>query len=204
MLWSLSQRQLAHTLLPLGEIAQKEQVRALAEEAGLELAKKQDSQDICFIPDGDYPAYMAQQGMVLRAGNFITPTGEILGPHRGMEAYTIGQRRGLGMAFGERAYVLEKRGADVVVGAPEALFSRRVFVEHTNYLPFEALKEPLRVQAKLRYTPKTAQALLLPGEKGCELLFDEPQRAVTIGQTAVFYDGDLLLGGGEISGCGKE
>jgi len=115
-----------------------------------------------------------------------------------MEAYTVGQRRGLGMAFGERAYVLGKHGTDVVVGPPEKLFSETVRVENVNFIPFDTLESPMRVQAKLRYTPKTAEAVLTPTENGCELLFDEPQRAVTPGQTAVFYNGDTLLGGGTI------
>ncbi len=204
MLWSLSQRQLAHSLFPLGEMADKEAVRQVVRQAGLALAKKQDSQDICFVPEGDYLDYLMEQGLVPQKGNFITPEGKVLGQHRGMEAYTTGQRRGLGMAFGERAYVLGKRGTDVLIGANEDLFSKRVFVKDVNYLPFEKPDAPLRVQAKLRYTPRSAAALLNPTEAGCELLFDEPQRAVTAGQSAVFYDGDLLLGGGIICGWEQE
>ena len=204
MLCGLSQQQLAHSLFPLGEMENKEAVRSLAAEAGLHLSKKQDSQDICFVPDGDYMTYLTEQGLLPQKGNFITPEGTVLGPHRGMEAYTTGQRRGLGMAFGQRAYVLGKRGTDVVIGEPEYLFSRRVFVENVNYLPFERPASPIKVQAKLRYTPRSAEALLTPTQTGCELLFDEPQRAVTPGQTAAFYDGDLLLGGGIISGYEKE
>ena len=147
-------------------------------------------------------AYLESQGLVPQKGNFITPEGKVLGEHRGMEAYTTGQRRGLGMAFGERAYVLGKRGSDVLIGSNEALFSARVFVKDVNYLPFDRPKEPMRVEAKLRYTPRSASALLIPTDEGCTLVFDQPQRAVTNGQTAVFYDGDMLLGGGVI--CGRE
>ena len=198
MLCMLNQFQLAHTLFPLGEVVSKEETRALATEAGLDLAKKRDSQDICFVPDGDYMAYLTSHGVVPQEGNFIAPDGKIYGPHRGMEAYTVGQRRGLGMAFGERAYVLGKCGTDVIVGAPEGLFSTNVRVENVNFIPFDTLSAPIRVQAKLRYTPKTAEALLIPTDYGCQLQFDEPQRAVTPGQTAVFYDGNLVLGGGTI------
>lgn len=203
MLWSLSQEQLSRSLFPLGEMANKDEVRELVSQAGLSLAKKQDSQDICFVPDGDYMAYLQGQGLVPQKGNFITPEGKVLGQHRGMEAYTVGQRRGLGMAFGERAYVLGKRGTDVLIGSNEDLFSKRVFIKDVNYLPFEKPASPMRVEAKLRYTPKSATALLIPTQEGCTLLFDQPQRAVTLGQTAVFYDGDVLLGGGVIC-CSEE
>ena len=199
MLCMLNQFQLAHTLFPLGEVVSKDETRALAVEAGLDLAKKRDSQDICFVPDGDYMAYLTGRGLVPQKGNFVSVEGKIYGEHRGMEAYTVGQRRGLGMAFGERAYVLGKRGTDVVVGAPDGLFSTVVRVENVNYIPFDAPAAPMRVQAKLRYTPRTANALLVPTDYGCELHFDEPQRAVTPGQTAVFYDGETVLGGGIIA-----
>ena len=200
MLCGLSQWQLAHTLFPLGTVESKAEIRALAEQAGLELSRKQDSQDICFVPDGDYMAYLTAHGLVPRAGNFITADGRILAPHAGMEAYTTGQRRGLGIALGQRTYVLGKRGADVILGDEAGLFARRVAVGEVNYLPFEKPEAPMRVQAKLRYTTRFADALLLPTDYGCELRFDTPQRAPTQGQTAAFYDGDYLLGGGTILG----
>lgn len=198
MLCTLNQYQLAHTLFPLGEVQNKEQVRALAERAGLKLAGKHDSQDICFVPDGDYMGYLTLHGLVPQKGNYITIDGTVLAPHKGMEAYTTGQRRGLGIALGERTYVLGKRGTDVVLGVEEALYARRVSVRDVNYIPFDCPTQPLRVQAKLRYTTKFAPALLMPMADGCELLFDTPQRAVTPGQTAVFYDGGLVIGGGTI------
>ena len=204
MLCSLSQDQLAHTLFPLGEAADKESVRREALAAGLSLARKHDSQDICFVPDGDYMAYLTANGLKPQKGNFITADGSVLAPHRGMEAYTTGQRRGLGIALGERTYVLGKRGTDVVLGPEDQLYSRRVFVGGGNYFPFEAPPQPIRVEAKLRYTTKFAPALLTPTAEGCELLFDAPQRAVTPGQTAAFYDGERLVGGGTITGSEKE
>lgn len=198
VLCRLNQFQLAHTLFPLGEISSKEETRELVRQAGLELAKKHDSQDICFVPDGDYMGYLTSHGVVPQGGNFISPEGKIYGKHCGMEAYTVGQRRGLGLSFGQRVYVLGKRGTDVVLGDETGLFSRRVLLREVNFLPYDVLKEPMRVEAKLRYTTRTAPALLLPTEGGCELLFDEPQRAPTPGQTAAFYEGENVLGGGTI------
>jgi tRNA-specific 2-thiouridylase len=199
VLYGLTQHQLAHTLFPLGESCSKEENRALAQEAGLEVARKRDSQDICFVPDGDYLAYLTAHGLVPQKGNFITPSGEVLGEHRGLEAYTVGQRRGLGLAFGQRAYVLGKRGTDVILGENEMLFSTRVQVEQVNYIPFGELKAPMQVTAKLRYSAKAAAAVLYPTETGCRLEFEAPQRAVTPGQSAVFYNGDIVIGGGIIT-----
>lgn len=199
MLSALNQFQLAHTLFPLSDMENKEAVRQLVQQAGLQLARKHDSQDICFVPDGDYMAYLTAHGLVPQAGNFITPEGAILAPHRGMEGYTTGQRRGLGLSFGQRAYVLGKRGTDVVLGEESALYTTSVRVKDVNYIPFDRPEGPMRVQAKLRYTTKFSDALLLPEENGCTLLFDEPQRAATPGQTAAFYDGALVVGGGIIA-----
>lgn len=201
MLCKLNQFQLAHTLFPLAAMESKEAVRALAQEAGLQLARKHDSQDICFVPDGDYMAYLTAHGLVPQAGNYITPAGEVIAPHKGMEAYTTGQRRGLGISLGARVYVLGKRGCDVILGQESELYSRRVFVEDVNFIPFDKPAGPMPIHAKLRYTTKLSQALLVPTERGCELIFDTPQRAVTPGQTAAFYDGDLVVGGGTIANC---
>ena len=142
---------LSHRNCRMIPVEDKEQLRQLAMEAGLSLHGKKDSQDICFVPDGDYMAYLTAHGLIPREGNFIRPDGTVLGPHKGMEAYTVGQRRGLGLAFGERAYVLGKRGPDVVLGAAEGLLQEEVAVGEVNYLPFDRLDEPLRVEAKLRY-----------------------------------------------------
>jgi len=127
--------------------------------------------------------------------------GEDYGPHRGLEAYTLGQRRGLAVAAGSRIYVVGKRGCDVLLGPESMLYSRRVSVRDLNYLPFDAPDGEFYAEAKLRYTPRTARCLVRPREGGAELLFDEPQRAVTPGQTAVLYSGELLVGGGTITGA---
>lgn len=201
MLYRLSQHQLSHTILPLGDIT-KAQAREIAEACGLRLAHKHDSQDICFVPDGDYTAFLRASGMRLTKGRYRNMQGDDLGPHLGAESYTIGQRRGLRLSCGERVYVVKKDWPDVIIGPNEALFSRRVTVEDVNYIAQEHLDAPLRVTAKLRYTPNFAKALLIPTENGAELQFDEPQRAVTPGQAAVFYVDDYVLGGGTI--CGAE
>ena len=203
MLYSLSQAQLSRSVFPLGDYT-KARVREIAAELGLHLAAKHDSQDVCFIPDGDYCAYLVRRGVSLTPGRFRTMDGADLGPHRGAECYTIGQRRGLGLSAGERVYVLAKPWPDVTIGPNDALFSRRVTVENVNYIAVDRLDAPRRVRAKLRYTPRVAQALLIPSETGAELLFDEPQRAVTPGQSAVFYEDDYVLGGGIIAGAEKD
>ena len=144
-------------------------------------------------------AYLTTHGLIPQKGNFISPSGEVLGEHRGLEAYTVGQRRGLGLAFGQRAYVIGKQGTDVILGDNDLLFSTRVQVEQVNYIPFEDLDKPIEVTAKLRYSAKAAPAVLYPTETGCLLEFETPQRAITPGQSAVFYNGDIVIGGGIIS-----
>ena len=195
MLYALSQQQLSRVELPMAELS-KEKARQLAAELSLPVAEKHDSQDICFIPDGDYMAFLRGRGLVPTPGHFIGRDGTDYGAHKGQEAYTVGQRRGLELAFGERVYVTGKRGGDVYLGTNEDLFSGRVRIGDVNFIPFDVLSAPIRAQAKLRYTPKTADCTVYPTEYGAELVFDEPQRAVTPGQAAVLYDGDLLLGGG--------
>lgn len=197
MLCRLTQDQLAHTLFPLGDKT-KADARQMAESLGLSLAHKHDSQDICFIPDGDYLAFLISRGVTPKRGNFIDEAGNVLGAHKGMEAYTIGQRRGLECACGKRVYVLGKQGCDIVLGDNEKLFTDTVEVENVNYIPFDTLKEPLRVEAKVRYSQTASPATLSPTDFGAVLKFDTPQRAVTPGQTAVFYQDDLVLGGGYI------
>ena len=198
MLYSLSQAQLRRSRFPLGEYT-KDRVREIAAELGLTVARKHDSQDVCFIPDGDYAAYLQRRGITLTPGRFLDMEGRDLGPHQGAERYTIGQRRGLGLSCGERVYVVAKPWPDVVIGPNEALFSRRVQVKDVNYVAVDAVTAPRRVQAKLRYTPRMADATLIPTEDGAVLEFDAPQRAVTPGQAAVFYEDDYVLGGGTIT-----
>jgi len=196
-LYSLTQHQLAHTRFPIGELP-KTEVRAIAEELALPVAQKKDSQDICFIPDGDYVAYLRSQGVELTPGRFVDLEGNVLGHHAGAEGYTLGQRKGLGLACGAPVYVVRKDGADVVVGPSEALFRTTVRVRDCNWVSIAPPTAPIEAEVALRYTRKRSRATIVPTEHGAELQFVEPQRAVTPGQAAVFYDGPYVLGGGTI------
>lgn len=198
----LNQFQLAHTKLPLGELT-KEQVRAIAQEQGFINARKRDSQDICFIPDGDYAAFMKRYtGKDYPAGDFLDLNGKVVGKHCGAYAYTLGQRKGLGIALGEPVYVCSKdmENNTVTVGPNEALFSTTLRAKDWNWLPFPALTEPMRVTAKVRYRHSEQPATVYPLENGeAEVVFDEPQRAMTPGQAVVLYREDLVVGSGTIN-----
>lgn len=199
MLACLNQRQLSHTVLPLGGYT-KPEVRELAARFGLTAQQgKKDSQDICFIPDGDYLGYLTAHGLTPQAGRFLGPGGETLGPHRGYEGYTIGQRRGLGIAAGRRVYVVAKPRPDVKLGEESDLYTARARLSGMNWIPWEAPPGPLRAMVKLRYTAKPAPCTVTVCPDGAELAFDTPQRAVTPGQAAVLYKGETVLGAGTIA-----
>jgi tRNA-specific 2-thiouridylase len=206
-LFGLTQEQLSRTLFPLGEM-RKPEVREEAKRAGLRLFEKADSQEICFIPGGDYKkfldAYLAEQGEEIpdTAGELVTTNGEVIGSHDGIHNFTVGQRKGLGVATGSPLYVLEIRGEDrqVVVGSGDELYSRALRAKRLNWIAIDDLRESMRVQAKIRHRHEAASAVL---EKSTDdevlATFDEPQRAVTPGQAVVFYDGDVVVGGGWIT-----
>ncbi len=206
-LFGLTQDQLGHTLFPLGDMT-KPQVRELAHKHGLALAEKPDSQEICFVPGGDYKkfldAYLEEQGEALpdTAGELVTTNGGAIGEHSGIHNFTVGQRKGLGVATGSPLYVLQINGAarQVVVGGEENLYSRTLRAKKINLISIDDLREPMRVRVKIRHRHEAAAAMI---EKTSEdeilVTFDEPQRAITPGQAAVFYDGDLVVGGGWIA-----
>ncbi len=201
VLYMLTQEQLAHTVFPLGGIT-KEAARTLAEENGLLNAHKRDSQDICFIPDGDYVRYIrAYTGRDYPPGDFVDAAGRVLGRHRGAIGYTIGQRRGLGVAADRPLYVCRKCAADntIVLGGNESLFSRTLLANDINLIAAPRLDAPIRCRAKVRY--RHAEQWATAEQTDTDTLrvtFDEPQRAITTGQAVVLYDGDTVLGGGTI------
>ena len=201
VLYGMTQEQLAKTLFPIGNLT-KNQTRAIALEKDLINAEKPDSQDICFVPDGDYAGFIERYTQkTFPKGNFIDKDGNILGEHNGIIRYTIGQRKGLGIALGVPAYVVAKNIADntVTLGSNDDLFTDTVYGKEVNWVSIECPKEPLKVKARVRYNQKEQPATLYPLENNCvKLIFDSPQRAVTSGQAVVFYDGDILLGGGTI------
>lgn len=200
-LYNLTQEQLSRTLMPVGEYS-KEEVRAIAEKIGLQVAAKPDSQDICFVPDGDYASYIEENaGVQITEGNFVTTEGTILGKHKGITHYTVGQRKGLGLALGYPAFVLEIRPEtnEVVIGTHAESMADSLKAVNLNFMSIEDLTEPMRVFVKIRYNHKGVWAVIeKTGEDEVTCTFEEPQRAVTPGQAVVFYDGEYVLGGGTI------
>ena len=201
VLYAMTQDEMAHTLLPLGGLT-KAEVRAMAEARGLVNARKPDSQDICFVPDGDYAAFIERTtGKRAQAGDYIDTQGHVLGRHAGVIRYTIGQRKGLGVTFGEPRYVVAKDAAanTVTLGRHEELFSDMLVAKDVNWIMIEALTEPMQVRAKARYKQPEVEATISPLDGGRVLCrFAEPQRAVARGQAVVFYQGDCVVGGGTI------
>ena len=203
VLYAMTQDQLAHTRFPLGDLC-KTHVRALAEQNGFVNADKPDSQDICFVPNGDYAHIIElQTGCKAAAGNFVDRCGNVLGTHRGVIHYTIGQRKGLGIAAGEPLYVCRicPQSNTVVLGRNEDLFSTEADAMDFNWISGESLKQAIRCKVKIRYRQAEQWATVTPcDEHDVHISFDDPQRAVTPGQAAVLYDGDIVLGGGTIRG----
>lgn len=204
-LYNLTQEQLRHTLMPVGAY-EKSEIRAMAERIGLRVANKPDSQEICFVPDNDYAGFIERSiGQKLPTGNFVTPEGKILGEHKGIIHYTVGQRKGLNLALGYPAFVLAIRPDtnEVVIGDGTQVFSERVYADRVNLMSREDIEDGMCAVGKIRYNHKGAPCRLYKRENGIlECVFDEPQRAVTPGQALVLYEGDYVLGGGTIIGTG--
>ncbi len=201
VLCSLTQRQLAHVRFPLGGLTKRE-VRAIAEAQGFVNAAKHDSQDICFVPDGDYARFIERwSGERAPSGDFIDRDGNFIAHHKGIVNYTVGQRRGIGIAAEHPYYVVGKNAATntVVLGTNDELFSTHLEAENVNLISVDSLDAPMRVKAKIRYRQRETDATVTPLPDGNVAVdFDAPQRAVTPGQTVVFYDGDIVVGGGTI------
>ena len=201
VLYQLTQHQLAHLLLPVGEF-DKDTIRQEAREAGLTVADKSDSQDICFIPDGDYVRFLRRHGAPLIPGDFVDKDGHVLGRHRGLPCYTSGQRKGLGVSAGKHVYVVRKNAADntILLGDNEDLFTDTLTASRVNWIAGAPPEAPVRCTAKARYSQQVdAPCTVYPLEgRAIRVVFDQPQRAVTAGQAVVLYDGDQVLGGGVI------
>lgn len=201
-LYNLTQHQLSHTLMPAGDYT-KEEIRKIAREMKLPVAHKPDSQEICFIPDNDYAGFIDRQagGRVPAPGNFVTQDGRILGRHKGITHYTVGQRKGLNLAMGRPVFVTQIRPDtdEVVIGGAQDVFSGQLICSQVNYMAQEDLKGTRRVSAKIRYGHKGADCVIekIGGDR-IKCTFDEPVRAVTPGQAVVFYEGEYVLGGGTI------
>lgn len=202
-LYNLTQEQLSHTLMPVGEYT-KEEVRQIAEKINLRVANKPDSQDICFVPDGDYASFIEETtGEKIKNGNFVDLDGKVLGQHKGIIHYTVGQRKGLGLSLGRPAFVLEIRPEtnEVVIGTNEDAMSHTLRANRLNFMSISDLDGEIRVFAKIRYNHKGAWCTVKKtSEDEVLCTFDEPQRAITPGQAVVFYDDEYVVGGGTIIG----
>ena len=201
MLWSLSQYQLSHTMLPLGNLT-KPEIRKMGADRGFVIAHKSDSQDICFVPDGDYASFLQKTtGEEYPQGNYVDEDGKILGKHKGIIHYTIGQRKGLGISMGRHIFVTKKDAETntVTLADEDRLFTDTVVIKNVNLIPFDKIEGKIRVKAKIRYRHEESDAYAeQTGEDEITLTFDEPQRAPAPGQSAVMYDGDYVVGGGII------
>ena len=201
VLYQLTQHQLAHLLLPVGEY-DKPAIRDSARRAGLRNADKADSQDICFVPDGDYVRFLREYGKVsLQPGDFVDKEGRVLGRHKGLPCYTTGQGKGLGISVGRHVYVVKKDAESntILLGDNEDLFTRTLMAARFNWISVEQPTEPFRCTAKTRYSQVEAAATVTPLPDGTvQVTFDAPQRAITAGQAVVLYDDEVVIGGGTI------
>jgi len=202
VLYNITKENISRVLFPIGDY-DKDEVRNLARKYELPVATKPDSQEICFIQDNDYARFIKRISQAtIKPGYFVDTKGNILGKHEGIINYTVGQRKGLGISFGKPMYVvrIDSKSNQVVLGDVDDLFSRELIAEDVNYLSIDALEEPLKVNAKIRYSAKESPATIYPMEDGkVKVIFEQPQRAITPGQSIVFYDGDIVVGGGIIA-----
>ncbi|GKX29140.1 tRNA-specific 2-thiouridylase MnmA [Vallitalea longa] len=200
-LYNLTQYQLEHTLMPVGDYS-KEEVRKIAEKINVRIANKPDSQEICFVPDNDYASFIEEYtNKKIEEGNFVDTNGKVLGKHKGIINYTVGQRKGLGLSLGKPAFVVEIRPDtnEVVIGDNSDVFDDTLYADNLNFTAIEKLENKMQLEAKIRYSHKPATCTIeMVDENMLKCVFEEPQRAITPGQAVVFYDGDMLIGGGNI------
>jgi len=200
VLYHLDQYQLEHTIFPVGDM-NKEQIRSIAEKNGLVNADKPDSQDICFIPDGNYGKFITERNGEQPAGDIVLSDGTVLGRHRGLINYTVGQRRGVGVSYSEPLFVIDKDISHnkLVMGTAEEIFRSFLTAKNVNFIPFDTIDEPLRCTAQTRYHQQDVPCTVYPLEVGrVRVEFDDPHKAISKGQAVVFYDGEYVLGGGTI------
>lgn len=200
-LYTIPKEKISSLIFPLQDFASKEEIRKIAAEYELETAKKKDSQEICFIPNNDYKLFLKDYINTEKQGKIIHKDGEVLGKHNGITNYTIGQRKGLGIAYKEPLYVikLDKENNNVIVGSEEDLYTKELYAKDINLLLTENIEEPIKVKAKIRYRSKESDATIYQMENNkIKVIFDEPQRAITPGQSVVFYNDDIVFGGGKI------
>lgn len=203
-LYNFTQEQLEHTLMPLADY-NKDQIREIAARYELPVAKKKESQDICFVEDGNHAGFIETRigKNKIKRGSFVDKSGKSLGTHEGIVKYTIGQRRGLNLPMNERVYVtgIDAKNNTVIVGKNEDLFSKTAVIDNVNLISIDKLTAPMKVEAKIRYSVKESSAIIEPLSDGkIKATFEQPQRAITPGQSMVFYDGDIVVGGGVIIG----
>ena len=201
VLYRIKKESLKNILFPLGTVTSKSETRKIAEQIGLDISKKKDSQDICFVPDGDYAKFIeAYTGKKYPCGDFIRFDGKYLGKHKGIIRYTIGQRKGLGLALDRSMYVVEKNldTNTVIIGDKEHLMKKELLANQVNLLAVDNLDTPMRVKAKIRYKQEEKDAYAVMENGLLHVTFDEEQRAICKGQSVVLYDGDIVIGGGII------
>ena len=204
VLWSMPKELVEFVLFPLADFESKDQIRKIARDNNLKVANKPDSEDICFVPDGDYAKFLENNSKIVeKKGNIVLKNGGKVGTHKGMYHYTIGQRRGLGISYKEPLFVVgfDKKNNNVIVGTKEDLYKSEVIVNEVNLLAIDEFEDGFRVNVKTRYSANESNAKLYNLENGnIKIIFDEPQRAITPGQSAVFYDDDgIVIGGGKIT-----
>lgn len=201
VLWNISKELIEHILFPLSDFEEKEEIRKIAREKELKVADKPDSEDICFVPDGNYKKFLEENSNIKpKQGNIVNTKGEILGQHTGLYNYTIGQRKGLRISYSVPLFVLGFDSArnEVIVGEENELYKKEILVSDINLLLIDEIKEPIEVEVKTRYSARSAKAQIIQDGNEIKVIFDEPQRAITPGQSAVFYIDDIVLGGGKI------
>lgn len=201
VLWNIPKDLIEHVLFPLSDFESKDEIRAIARKSNLKVANKPDSEDICFVPDGNYKKFLETNSDIKpKEGNIVNSKGEILGRHTGLYNYTIGQRKGLGISYHVPLFVLgfNKEKNEVIVGEEAELYKKEVVVTDINLLLVDEIKDEMEVEVKTRYSSKVAKAKIIQEGKNIKVEFDEAQRAITPGQSAVFYVGDIVLGGGKI------